>query len=99
MIKHLNKLLFTLTLLTVSLPAHALIFGGTNLGFMGYPEHECMQPYKPFEFTDQFQVDQYNRDFERYIDCIKEYVENADNDIKRIQEAAEAAIDEAKSIR
>ena len=81
-----------------STPALALVFGGTNFGFMGYPDHTCSEPYKPYQFTDQYQVDRYNRDMEEYIDCINEYVDNAANDIKRIQESAQSAIDEANAL-
>ncbi len=87
-----------IALLVMSSSAFAMVFGGSNLGIMGYPKHSCSKPYKPFEFTSQFEVDNYNRQLAMYIGCIKEYVENANNDIERIQEAAKSAIDEAKSL-
>ncbi|AGH97815.1 hypothetical protein A11S_995 [Micavibrio aeruginosavorus EPB] len=78
--------------------SYAYVIGGSNLGFSGYPEADCVVPYKPYEFLDEYEVERYNRNLEEYVTCIKEYLENADNDIRRIQEAAEAAIREAKSL-
>jgi hypothetical protein len=88
--------------------AIAIVFGGSNLGFMGYPSHTCSPPYskpiKPFQFTEQWQIDQYNSEvdtynfeLDTYRQCIKEYVENSANDIKRIKEKANEAISDANS--
>lgn len=83
--------------------ASALVFGGSNLGFMGYPSHNCIkpsEPYKPYSFNSQWEidaynneVDSYNSEFKQYARCIEEYIENADNDIKRVKEKAQEAID------
>ena len=86
----------------------AMVFGGSNLGFMGYPDHECTppysKPYKPYSFSDQYQIDtynaeveQYNSEMRRYRDCIREYVENAKNDIQRVREKANEAINQSNS--
>ena len=88
--------------------AAAIVFGGSNLGIMGYPDHSCSPPYskpiKPYQFNSQWEIDQYNSEvqsynyeLETYLDCIQEYVDNAKNDIKRITEKANSAIDEANS--
>ena len=100
-----NKLIFSLVFLLLASISHSIVFGGTNFGFSGYPSHSCYKPsppYKPYSMNSQWEIDSYNRevesynaDLEIYIDCINEYVENAQNDIKRIQEAASDAIDEA----
>ena len=87
--------------------AVALVFGGTNFSFSGYPDHECRRPYskpiKPYKFTNQWEIDNYNNEVDRFNDelesftkCIIEYVDNGDNDIKRVKEKAQAAIDEAR---
>ncbi len=93
-------------LLSLSGSAFAIVIGGTNLGFSGYPDHSCRKPnkpFKPYSFNSRWevdsynsQVDSYNYEHQRYIACVKEYLENADNDIKRIQEKMEEAIAEAK---
>ena len=81
------------------------VIGGSNLGFLGYEEHSCTKPtppYKPFSLDNQWEierynlgVDSYNRELEIFYDCITEYIENAENDIKRIREAINEAIDTA----
>lgn len=43
------------------------------------------------------QVETYNMQYGNYISCVKEYLENANNDIKRIQEQMEEEITKAKS--
>jgi hypothetical protein len=101
------KRLFITTLIVVLCPltAYAYVFGGTNLGFGGYPSHTCMKPnkpFKPYSFDSQWEIDSYNAevdafnsDLQLYSDCIDEYLENANNDIKRIKLKAKEAVDEA----
>ena len=82
--------------LTASL-TFGYVFGGSNLGYMGYPNHSCYKPYRPISFETQYEVDSYNMEFSMYIDCINEYVDNARNDIQRITDQANQAIDEANN--
>jgi hypothetical protein len=87
------------------LSGYAMVFGGSNLGFRGYPSHDCIKPtrpFKPYSFNSQWELDSYNTEVDlynsqlrQYLSCIDEYVENAKNDIKRIKEKAQQAIDEA----
>lgn len=88
-------IILTFFLLLISTTAFSFVSGGSNLGLMGYPEHTCSKPYKPYEFNDQYELDSYRSEVQTYINCINEYVENANNDIERIREAAQSAIDEA----
>jgi hypothetical protein len=103
--------IITAVSLSLLLPSIALavVFGGSNLGFMGYPSHTCSPPYskpiKPYQFTSQWEIDQYNSEvesynyeLETYMSCIDEYVENAKNDIQRVKEGANAAISAANSL-
>lgn len=83
--------------LVVSGAAGAIVLGGSNLGVMGYPDHRCRKPYRPSQFSEESEVYSYNNEVDRFVRCIREYVENADNDIQRIQEKGQAAIDYAKS--
>ena len=78
-----------------AVPAAAIVFGGTNLGLFGYPEPNCSQPFKLFEFTDEWERDQFISEVESYMSCVREYVDNANNDVKRVIEARDNAIDEA----
>ena len=106
---HMKKIFIALIILTASSNSFGIVFGGSNLGFLGYEEHTCSAPYstptKPYSFDSQWEIDNYNRKVEQYnneleefVDCIKQYVENANNDIKRIREAIDEAIDEANSL-
>jgi hypothetical protein len=89
---------FALTLpLILSVDASAYVFGGSNFGFSGYPDPTCYKPMRPFDLTNQLEVDLYNNDLNIYIQCVKEYLENADNDRKRIEEKEDDAIAKAKS--
>ncbi len=86
-------LLFTCLTLFVT-PALALVFGSSNLGIFGYPDHTCSKPYKPYSFTTQWEVDSFNAELTTYYKCIDEYVDAAKNDIDRIIEKANEAVDE-----
>lgn len=77
--------------------ASAYVMGGTNLGFSGYPTHDCRKPYEPYG-RSEYEIDQYRDDVNRYIRCVREYVENANSDIERIQEAQQDAINEVKRL-
>ena len=83
-------------LLMFSQVANALVYGGSNLGYMGYPESSCRKPYKPYSPISQYEADSYNEDMRRYVQCVKDYLENANNDIKRIREAMQNEVDKAK---
>lgn len=102
------KLLTCLLILSFASPVLALVFGGSNLSFLGYPSNDCSppysKPYKPYQFNSQFEIDmynlevmRYNAEIQSYTYCIKEYIENAKNDIRRIQEKIDEAIEEANS--
>lgn len=95
---------FLLLLMIIPLNAEAYIYGGSNLGYSGYPSHDCnepVKPFKPYSFTSQWEIDSYNAQVKNYnsqlqdyIACLEEYTDNANNDIKRIQEKAREAIDD-----
>ena len=71
--------------LTATLPSMAIVLGGTNLDFMGYPRPRAYISFDPDE-----------EELKKYLDEIDEYVENCDNDIRRILEARNNAIEEAR---
>ena len=75
----------------------AAVFGGSNLGYGGYPEFTQMEPTPPYS-NDQYAWDNYRREVERYTSDVKEYLEDANNDMKRIQEAQQEAIDKANRV-
>lgn len=96
----INKifLCFLMILLCSTSVAFGYVFGSSNLGFQGYPEFTSnhFRPSKPYS-TDSYSIDQYRENIKRYVNDAKEYVEAANNDIKRIQEGKENAINEANA--
>ena len=90
--------LFLASMFVITTRADAYVIGGSNLSLEEYPSPTCSKPTKPFDLSDQFSVDEYNSEIETYIQCVREYVDNGNNDIKRIREAQQDAIDEAKSL-
>jgi len=79
-------------------PCCALVIGDSNLDyFSGYPDPTCTKPYKPYQLDDDFAVQSYNSQEDEYVRCINKYVDNAKNDIARIKEKANAAVDKANS--
>lgn len=83
--------------LFVAAPALAIVIGGSNLGFLGYPKHDCHKPYYPTSFSSEWERDRYIDEWNAFIDCINEYVEAGKNDIDRINEAQREAISDAGS--
>lgn len=91
------KRIISIALLLASASAGASVFGGSNLGYSGYPEPACRKPYEPYS-SSRMDREIYQDEVDRYIRCIKDYLENANNDIERIREAQEEAITEAKRL-
>lgn len=75
---------------------NAAIFGGSNLSFSGYPEFDEYPPSPPYG-NDKYAWENYKREIEDYVNKAKEYVENANNDISRIKEAKDEAIQKANN--
>ncbi len=98
--------LFFSSLSFAAIDAEAIVLGGSNLAIFGYADHSCnkpSKPYKPYQFYSEFEIDnynlsvrRYNSELDSYIDCIKEYIENSENDMRRIREKIQEAINEAQ---
>ena len=73
------------------------IFGGSNLGYSGYPEFSKSTPYQPFD-REKYGASTYQNDVESYVRSVKEYVQNAENDKARINNAIEEAIQKANNV-
>jgi hypothetical protein len=52
-------------------------------------------PSAPYS-NDQWAWDSFRRDASEYIDCINEYIDAGDQDIRRIREAQQDALSEAQ---
>lgn len=99
-----SVLIIVLGILLSCASAEALILGGTNLGIFGYPSHDCgmkpPKPFRPFSFSSQWEIDSYNMEVDsynlamnRFVSCLREYIDNSKNDIKRIEEKIDEAGD------
>lgn len=77
-----------------ALPAKAVVYGNSNLDFMGYPEFDEFPPSEPYS-RDRYSFDQYRDEVEEYVRKAQDYVEAGNNDIQRIKEAQEEAIEKA----
>ncbi|MBA6287305.1 hypothetical protein [Colwellia sp. MB3u-4] len=74
-----------------------LIFSLPVLADMFTPSPLCSKPYKPYEFTEQYQVDSFNNDVQRYKRCIQDFVDEQNNAVRKHEQAADNAIDEWNS--
>ncbi|HAT2607140.1 TPA: hypothetical protein I8235_000049 [Kluyvera intermedia] len=88
--------LFPLLFILAPFASSAIVLGGTNLGYMGYPEFSEVAPSRPYS-DDQYSMEEYRRQVANYTAKAKEYLENSNADIKRIQEAQEDAINKANA--
>ena len=89
--------LFVVVLLCSGL-LFAFVIGGSNLGYMGYPDFSSYYPSKPFSYNNEvseMEFDRYRDSVQQYVDSAREYVKNGNNDIQRISEAQEEAINKA----
>lgn len=78
-------------------PCFATVFGGSNLGFGGYPDFTAIQPSPPYT-NDQYAWDVYRQEVADYTAKAKQYLEDSNSDIKRIQESQEDAITKANAV-
>ena len=76
--------------------ADAVVFGPSNLGLGSYPSPRCYEPAIPYG-NDEYSWSSFRRQANEYIDCINEYVEAADNDVRRIRDEQEEAIQDAEN--
>lgn len=72
---------------------YAVVFGSSNLGPFGYPEHSCTQPTIPYD-RSEFSLSMFENEFSRYQSCIKDYLEGAEKDRERILERHNEAVEE-----
>ena len=71
-----------------------VLFVSSARADMFTPSHSCSKPYKPYQFTSDWEVTQFQDDVEAYKQCISDFVEEQEDAVRRHQEAAQEAIDE-----
>lgn len=72
-------------------------YGSSNLSFSGYPSYDERSPMRPYS-NDEYSQDRYKYEVEKYVKDAKDYIENADNDIKKIKAAQQDAINKANRV-
>ncbi|CAM3641954.1 hypothetical protein KLVA111870_12915 [Klebsiella variicola] len=83
--------------LALPFSASAVVIGGSNLGFGGYPEFNEIEPTLPYS-DDQYAWENYRRQVADYTEKAKQYLEDSSSDMKRIQESQQEAIDKANRV-
>jgi hypothetical protein len=91
-----RSLLAVLLLLVGSMKADAIVLGESNLPLLGYPEARCYELRVPYS-DDDYAWESFRHDADEYVDCINQYIEAGNNDIRRIREAQQDALNEANA--
>lgn len=91
------KIIISLFFLVCPIFSHAVVIGGSNLGFSGYPEFSEVEPSAPYS-DDKYSWENYQREVEDYTEKAKQYLEDSNSDIQRVQEAQQDAIQKANSV-
>jgi|GEM_PF-667534 len=84
-------------ILCLSLFALALHFFGTATADMFTPSHSCHKPYRPYQFTSEYEVSNYNSEVDSYKRCIEEFVDEQKDASNHHRDAAREAIEEWNS--
>ena len=99
--KEFQSRLVKIVVFTVSFLLMATLPAGAEVVYTPPPSHNCLRPVRPFEFSSQREMNQFRKDVEAYMNCLKQFVEDQKEAIRRYQEvirrhkeAAEAAIEE-----
>lgn len=94
----MKRIVSLLTALLCAGLLFAYVYGGSNLGFSGYPDFSDYPPSAPYSYNSEvseYEFNSYRNSVESYVDAAQEYVDNGNNDIQRISEAQEEAINKA----
>lgn len=93
----INKLAITLMVFVLVVPAAlAYAYDSLNFGFGRYPDMDCKKPFIPLKITDQFEIDSLQYDIDQYTMCVEEYIEDAENDARRVLDKRDEAMEEFK---
>lgn len=58
------------------------------------PSHSCSKPYKPYQFSSEWEYNNFVDEVEDYRNCISDFVDEQNEAAAAHQAAAEEAIDE-----
>lgn len=76
------------------LTAAALLLVTSAQADMFQPRHRCSTPVKPYKFTSQWEVDNFNDEVDRYKRCIQDFLEEQDDQAQNHMAAKKTAIDD-----
>lgn len=96
-----RKLFVLLMVVGVAGIVFGAVLGGSNFSISQYPSFSGFKPSSPFVYKStisRWEYDSYKNDVESYIKKVEQYIENADNDIQRIIQAQESAINSANIV-
>jgi len=93
LIRFLSILFFLLIQILTYSTSNALVFGPTNFDLFGYPSHKCYKLSIPYN-RDNMSIMLFEQELATYKRCIEEYVKGADNDMERISEESNKAVNE-----
>lgn len=78
----------------------AFVYGGSNLGYTGYPSFSSYYRTSYLSYNNSVserEFNNYRNSVREYTESAQKYVENANNDIDRIHEAQQDAIRKANA--
>ena len=75
-------------------PIMLLVFASTLSADMFTPSHGCSKPYKPYQFTAEWEIQNFRNQVSQYKNCIADFVDEQNEAAQAHQEAAEEAIAE-----
>jgi len=93
----LTKMYFKLLLCFILVILHIFATEQVQAGnIMIYPSPSCSRPYKPYQFNSEWELQSFKDDYERYIRCMQNYIDDAYDDIRQINNAIDDAVMQAK---
>ena len=81
----MKKLALTITLTMLS---------GTAFADMFEPSNSCTEPYKPYQFESEWELESYKSDVEFYRDCLSRFIDEQNEEAQNHIDAAESAAQE-----
>ena len=88
------KMIILISISSIAFTSNAYVYGGSNFNYSGYQNFSDFPPSAPYG-NEQYMWNNYKFEVENYAGKVTEYVENGDNDMKRIKEAQQKAINDA----
>lgn len=81
----------------IIIPLYFLLISSCAFADMFAPRPYCNAPIKPYTFNNQWEIDRFESDVERYKLCITDFVKKQQDAIDVHSKAAQDAIDQWNS--